>query len=132
MIQSGTKFIGINPSVPTPENRSSQNNAFQEVYTIDQIAAEAVLSEYAITEVSTTYTALTTDRSIKCTGANYTVSIFTSVGRSGRRLTITNAGTGVITVDPNGSETINGYTTISLMPGDSMSIEADGANWSIV
>lgn len=37
-IPSGTKFVGISSSVPTPENRSSQNNAFQEVYTIDDIA----------------------------------------------------------------------------------------------
>lgn len=36
-IHSGTKFIGIGTSVPTPENRSSQNNGFQEVYTIDGI-----------------------------------------------------------------------------------------------
>lgn len=40
-IPSGTKFVGIGASVPTPENKSSQNNAFQEVYTIDDIIAEA-------------------------------------------------------------------------------------------
>lgn len=40
-IPTGTKFVGIGASVPTPENRSSQNNAFQEVYTIDDIIAEA-------------------------------------------------------------------------------------------
>lgn len=40
-IPSGTKFIGINPSVPTPENKSSQNNAFQEVYTIEDIQGAA-------------------------------------------------------------------------------------------
>ena len=44
MIQSGTKFIGINPSVPTPENRSSQNNAFQEVYTIEQIVGSSLVN----------------------------------------------------------------------------------------
>lgn len=36
-IPAGTKFVGIGATVPTPENRSSQNNAFQEVYTIDDI-----------------------------------------------------------------------------------------------
>ncbi len=40
-IPTGTKFVGIGASVPTPENKSSQNNAFQEVYTIDDIVAEA-------------------------------------------------------------------------------------------
>lgn len=40
-IPAGTKFIGIGSDVPTPENKSSQNNAFQEVYTIDEIITEA-------------------------------------------------------------------------------------------
>lgn len=36
-IPSGTKFIGISPNVPTPENRSSLSNSYQETYTIDDI-----------------------------------------------------------------------------------------------
>ena len=40
-IPSGTKFIGISPDVPTPENRSSLSNSYQETYTIDDIIAEA-------------------------------------------------------------------------------------------
>jgi hypothetical protein len=40
-IPSGTKFIGISPNVPTPENRSSLSNSYQETYTIDDIVAEA-------------------------------------------------------------------------------------------
>ena len=121
MIPAGTKFIAINT-----------DGAFNRVWTIEELSAAISVSEYAITEVSTTYAALTTDRSIKCIGTTYTVSVFTAVGRSGRRLTITNAGTGVITVDPNGSETINGYTTISLYAGESVTIESDDTNWNIV
>ncbi len=41
-IPQGTKFIGIGASVPTPENRSSQNNAFQEVYTIQDIVGDSI------------------------------------------------------------------------------------------
>jgi hypothetical protein len=41
-IPSGTKFVGIASTVPTPENKSSQNNAFQEVYTLADIQ-ESVL-----------------------------------------------------------------------------------------
>jgi hypothetical protein len=40
-IPSGTKFIGISSNVPVPENRSSLSNSYQEVYTIDDIIAEA-------------------------------------------------------------------------------------------
>jgi hypothetical protein len=43
-IPSGTKFIGISPDVPTPENRSSLSNSYQETYTIDDIIAEASAS----------------------------------------------------------------------------------------
>lgn len=41
-IPAGTKFIGIGASVPTPENKSSQNNGFQEVYTIEDIQKSVV------------------------------------------------------------------------------------------
>ncbi len=44
-IPSGTKFIGISSDVPTPENRSAQNNALSEMYTIDDVI-ETVNSEY--------------------------------------------------------------------------------------
>ncbi len=40
-VPAGTKFVGIGANVPTPENRSSQNNAFQDVYTIADIVENA-------------------------------------------------------------------------------------------
>lgn len=53
-IPAGTKFIGIGASVPTPENKSSQNNGFQEVYTIEDLQESVGGSEYTetIVEVS--------------------------------------------------------------------------------
>lgn len=41
MIPSGTKFVGINPNFPTTERKSAQNNAAQDVYTIEEILEEA-------------------------------------------------------------------------------------------
>jgi hypothetical protein len=38
-VGSGTQFIGISADVTIPENRSAQNNSFQEVYTIDDISS---------------------------------------------------------------------------------------------
>lgn len=38
-IDYGTQFIGVSASVPIPENKSAQNNSFQEVYTIDDISS---------------------------------------------------------------------------------------------
>jgi hypothetical protein len=45
MIPSGTKFVGINPNFPTAERKSAQNNAAQEVYTIEEILQIATLQQ---------------------------------------------------------------------------------------
>lgn len=44
----------------------------------------------------------------------------------GFKLSVRNDGTGVITLDPNGAETINGLTTITLNPGDWAIITCNG------
>lgn len=44
VIEEGTQFIGVSANVPIPENKSSQNNSFQEVYTIDDISNYAISS----------------------------------------------------------------------------------------
>lgn len=41
-IPSGTKFVGISSTVPTPENRSAQNNSTTEIYTLADLQ-ESVL-----------------------------------------------------------------------------------------
>lgn len=43
-----------------------------------------------------------------------------------------NAGSGVITLDPNGAETVNGESTASLGPGDGGRLVCDGANWRLM
>jgi hypothetical protein len=58
-IPSGTKFIGISSNVPVPENRSALSNSYQEVYTIDDIIAEASAAEIQVAASDET-TALTT------------------------------------------------------------------------
>ena len=45
MIPSGTKFVGINPDFPTAERKSAQNNAAQDVYTIEEILESATLQQ---------------------------------------------------------------------------------------
>ena len=41
-----------------------------------------------------------------------------------------NTGTGVITLDPNSTETVNGQTTWNLYPGESVTIVSDGSNFN--
>jgi hypothetical protein len=77
------------------------------------------------------YTALVTDDVIKATAGTWPLSLFTAVGNDAKPLEIVNLGTGVITVDPNGSQTINGSSTYAVGPGTSLRIRSDGANWVI-
>lgn len=44
---------------------------------------------------------------------------------------IVNAGTAVLTIDGNGSETIGGYATIALLPGQSAVISERGGAWDV-
>jgi len=82
---------------------------------------------------TTTYTAATNDYVIDCTSGTFTVNLFTAVGNTGRILIIKNSGTGTITVDPNGTQTIDGATTQTLSTQYSrVHIISDGANWKII
>lgn len=87
----------------------------------------------AYTAKTGTYTAATTDYVIDCTTGTFTVNLFTAVGNTGRILIIKNSGSGTITIDPNGSQTIDGNTTITLTAiNQSRTIISDGANWKII
>ena len=50
----------------------------------------------------------------------------------GRIYNIKNSGSGVITVDGDGSETIEGELTQTLYNGDSMQIQSDNSGWVII
>lgn len=43
-----------------------------------------------------------------------------------------NFGTGVVTLDPDGSETVNGSTTLALSYGDAVLLQCDGSNFHAV
>jgi hypothetical protein len=81
------------------------------------------------TSKSANYTVLDTDRAviIDCTGT-FTLS-FSAVATLaiGFYCWVVNKGTGVITLDPNGSETIDGSTTITVYPDESFMVAATAA-----
>lgn len=85
---------------------------------------------------SSNYTAVTTDDIITmdASGGARTIALFTAVGNGGRRLTLikTDATANIVTIDPDGSETINGALTYQLIiENESITIVNDGANWYI-
>lgn len=105
----------------------------QDKLTAAQLAAiNAAVGSNTIVQVSSTYTALSTDGVIECTSGTFTVALPTAVGIAAKRYEITNSGTGVITVNPFGSETINGQLTIELLEGDSLTIVSNDSNWLIL
>jgi len=100
------------------------------VLDVTTIGGGGLISAYVA--VTTTYTVLLTDNIVDCTSGTFTVNLPTAVGYEGLTFTIKNSGTGLITVDPNGSQTIDGDTTKILTQYDSMTIVSNNANWIII
>jgi len=84
------------------------------------------------TAVSSTYTATTTDYTISCTGT-FTLSLPTASGIAGTIYNIINSGTGTLTIDPAGSETINGATTlVGAIQYQTYTLKSNGTNWVLI
>jgi len=84
-----------------------------------------------VVTVTSAYTATTADTVILCNGT-FTVTLLTAVGIPDHRVSIKNVGTGVVTIDGNGSETIDGGTTAVLsIQYDQIGIVSDNSNWQI-
>ena len=93
----------------------------------------AEINTKAYTTVTGDYTLTTSDFLIEITGsANVTITLPTAVGIAGREFEIKNSGTGEITVDADGTETIDDALTKILVQYDAMKIMSNGTNWIIV
>lgn len=103
-----------------------EGTAWQEILRIPEGSFVPVVTR------TTLYTTTTADRNkiINCTSGTFTVTLL-AVALAGRGFAqvIRNAGTGLITVDPNGGELIDGAATITLNTGDSCYIICDGTGW---
>lgn len=85
-----------------------------------------------VTELAANYALGAADRAgtFVWTGGVGTITTPTAAtAGSGWFANIRNAGSGAITVDPAGSETINGAATLVLHPGDSATIVAGSGKW---
>lgn len=86
---------------------------------------------------TTTYNATIADDVVRCSAgaAPFTVNLYTAVGNAGRQITIvkTDSSFNVVTIDANGSETINGNLTRRLATQfEHIVLVSDGANWIIM
>lgn len=78
------------------------------------------------------YTVVASDNGsiINCTSGTFTVSLTAAATLgSGFNCWIWNTGTGDITVDPNGAETIDGRATLVFKRGEGCQIVCNGTNW---
>lgn len=90
--------------------------------------ANAVLSK------SAAYTVVAADRGklIDCTTGTWTLSLTAAATLGSFAFAVRNSGAGVITIDPNLSETIDGATTITLGAGESCIVVCDGTAFKTI
>jgi hypothetical protein len=84
----------------------------------------------SISATTTAGAAAATDYVYLVTGT-VTLNMPTAVGNS-NRYTVKNVGSGTVTVDGFGSETMDGSATVALSPNQSLDFISDGTNWRII
>ncbi len=81
------------------------------------------------------YTTTVNDHTITCGAGNetFTVTLIAAASATGQILNIKNVGTGTITIDGNGAETIDGATTqVIATQYDCITIQSDATSWHII
>lgn len=96
------------------------------------IAASLNGSDRDYTAKTANYTITTADSVIDCTSNTFTVTLPTASGADGSFYDVKNSGTGIITLDGDGSETIDGFSNIQIPNGDSFTVLSNGTNWIII
>lgn len=87
-----------------------------------------------LTNQTSTYVVdMTTDCVVNCTANTFTVTLPTAVGIEGQYFIIKNSGTGVITVEGDGSETIDGAANkILAVQYEGITVVSNGSDWVVV
>lgn len=71
-------------------------------------------------------------RLIDCTGTWSLTLLAAATAGDGYTISVRNGGSGVITVDPNLSETVDGGATLAINAGESLILYCDGTKWLAV
>lgn len=86
-----------------------------------------------LTNQTANYTVDNLDCVVNCTANTFTVTLPTAVGCEGQYFIVKNSGAGVITIEGDGTETIDGASNKTLsVQYESMTLVSDGANWVVV
>jgi hypothetical protein len=73
-----------------------------------------------------------TDKTLLLTSGTFNVDILTAIGNSGITFEVTNKGSGIITLDPSGSELIEGISTLIIPAQTGVTIKSDGVGWIVI
>lgn len=103
--------------------------------TAPTLTGKATVAGLAVAYAAKTgaYTTTSSDHTVNCdtTTAGFSVTLVTAVGNTGLRQTIKKiVAANTLTVDPAGTETIDGAATVALTAiYDAITVQSDGANW---
>lgn len=125
--RSGLDFVGAGVTV-TDDSGSNKS-----VVTIPAISSGSL----TVATKTGAYTTTTSDNILlaDATSAAFTITLVTAVGNGGKVFYIKrlNSGANAVTVDPTGSQTIDGALTFALSNQyDAITVASDGANWVIL
>lgn len=86
----------------------------------------------AYVEKTANYTLTSSDFTVNCTSGTFTITLPSAIGITARAYEITNTGSGIITLDAFGSETIQGDLTQTIYQDETFLVRSTGANWIVV
>lgn len=86
---------------------------------------------YSVYSANVNYTITDSDYIVDCSNT-ITVTLPTAVGRSGVTYVIKNSGVGTITLEGDGTETIDGALTLSIATTKCYTVVSNGTNWIII
>lgn len=92
------------------------------------------LDNEVIRTVTATTNLISDDKHIDISSGTFTIPFNVSATSStvyGKEFVVTNSGSGIVTLDPNGSETINSKTTYVVPAESQLSFRSNGSNWVI-
>lgn len=131
---SATAASGSASAASTSASNASTSATNAAASAVSAAASLASLQVRTINNRAAAYTVDSTDRNklVQLTAGNITFG-FTAAATlgSGFELEVRNAGNGILTLDPNGSELIDGAATIQLATKQSVVIVCDGTQWIV-
>lgn len=109
-----------------------QNRAIQANFTVSAVTGTNALLSGDYRPKDANYTVAVLDEVVECTANTFTVTLYTAVGYFNREVHIVNTGAGTITLEGDGSETINGAANQTILAGEGITVRSNNTNWIII